>query len=46
MGEKKSETRAKPASLGDDLTGNSSEDGAKLENGEPVTETTTTEDDD
>lgn len=37
--EKTTETKAKPASLMDDLTGNSTEDGAKTENGEVVTET-------
>ena len=45
MSEHKEETKAKPASVGDELSGNASEDGAKLENGEPVTETTTEDDD-
>ncbi|HEX8623532.1 MAG TPA: hypothetical protein VF782_00490 [Allosphingosinicella sp.] len=42
----KSETKAKTASFGDHLTGNATEDGAKTENGEVVTETTTEESDD
>jgi hypothetical protein len=44
--EQKSETKAEPAGIMDDLTGNSTDDGAKTENGEVVTETTTEDDDD
>jgi hypothetical protein len=42
--EKTTETKAEPAGIMDDLTGNSTEDGAKTENGEVVTETTEKDD--
>lgn len=42
--EKKTETKAEPAGLIDELTGNATEDGAKTENGEVVTETTEKDD--
>jgi len=42
--EKKTETKAEPAGIIDTITGNASEDGAKLENGEPVMETTEKDD--
>ncbi len=46
MSETKSETKAVPATVVDKMFGDSTEDGAKTENGEVVTETTTTDDDD
>ena len=47
MATEKSETHAVPAGVVDKMMGNATEDGAKTENGEVVTETTTeTEDED
>ncbi len=45
MGETKSETHAAPADVIDRMSGNATEDGAKTENGEVVTETVTEEED-
>jgi hypothetical protein len=42
--EKTTETKAEPASFMDEVTGNATEDGAKTENGEVVTETSEKDD--
>jgi hypothetical protein len=42
--EKTTETKAEPASIIDEMTGDATEDGAKTENGEVVTETTEKDD--
>ena len=46
MATEKSETHPVPASIIDDLTGNSTPEGAKTEHGVVVTETTTETEDD